>query len=154
MKRNAIEAVMGMVVLVVAGFFLAGALLAGKQSTDTGIQYQARFNAADGLRRGADVRIGGVPVGTVTQIALDPELYQAVVTLTIDEKISIPDDSRLAILNDGILGGQYLDLVRGQINAPAEKLLAPGDMIIQTQDAISLEDLFGRAIFLIAEDAN
>ena len=150
MKRNAIEAVMGMVVLVVAGFFLAGALLAGKQSTDTGVQYQARFNAADGLRRGADVRIGGVPVGTVTAIALDPELYQAVVTLTIDEKISIPDDSRLAILNDGILGGQYLDLVRG----PAENRLSPGDMIIQTQDAISLEDLFGRAIFLIAEDAN
>jgi phospholipid/cholesterol/gamma-HCH transport system substrate-binding protein len=149
MRRSMIETIMGAVVLIVAGLFLYLA----EEATDFaqgggGYELTARFNAVDGLTLGSDVRLGGVKIGTVTSQRIDPELYQAVITARIEEGVRIPEDSQASISSDGLLGGMYLKIEPGT----ADTLLAGGDEITDTKDVVKLEDLLGRAIFLIAED--
>lgn len=149
MQRSVIETIMGGVVLIVAGLFLYLAYQATDLATDrSGFSLTGRFGAIDGLTLGSDVRVGGVKVGTVTETTIDPELYQAVVTLTLEKGIRIPSDSTASISGDGILGGKYVKLTPGV----DEELLADGDEIFDTRDVVALEDLLGRAIFLITDE--
>jgi phospholipid/cholesterol/gamma-HCH transport system substrate-binding protein len=145
MKRSAIETIMGAVVLLVAGFFLVFAY----QSTDLrlGSSYElsARFNAVDGLTLGSDVRVGGVKVGSVTGQGIDQEVYQAVVTMALRQDVQLPSDSRAVIASDGLLGGRYVKIEPGSDKV----ILADGDRIAQTEDAIALEELLGKVMFLV-----
>lgn len=145
MKRSAIETIMGAVVLAVAGFFLVFAY----QSTDLRLggsyRIEARFNAVDGLTLGSDVRVGGVKVGAVTKQSIDQEIYQAVVTMAVRRDVRLPADSRAVIASDGLLGGRYVKIEPGT----AGETLADGGVIERTEDAIALEELLGRAMFLV-----
>lgn len=149
MQRHTIDAVMGMVVLVVAGFFLFTLVTAGKQSLSKGNPYYAYFQSVNGLHVGTDIRVGGVKVGAVTGLHLDNQRYQARVDVAIDAKISLADDSQLQILSDGLMGGAYLDLTLGKSN----QSLSAGQELKKTNDAVALEDLLGRAIFLVSKSA-
>ncbi|MFK7866099.1 MAG: MlaD family protein [Alphaproteobacteria bacterium] len=146
MNRNAIEAVLGMVVLLVAGLFLLAGWSAGSAgSAQTGTGYKAEFNNIDGLSQGALIRLGGVEVGSVTNIALDMQRFMAVIDLNVDETLAIPADSELKIMSDGLLGGKYLQLIPGK----AGDSLAAGAKFSKTHDLINLEDLLSRAIFMV-----
>ena len=79
MSRNAVETVMGAVVLVVAALFLFFAYTRTQTHTVTGYEVSARFDRVDGLRTGGDVRISGIKVGTVTSQSLDAQTFLAVV---------------------------------------------------------------------------
>ncbi|HAE00786.1 MAG TPA: outer membrane lipid asymmetry maintenance protein MlaD [Rhodospirillaceae bacterium] len=148
MQRSLIETIMGAVVLIVAGLFLYLAYQTTDIASDgDGYTLVGRFGAVDGLTLGSDVRIGGVKVGTVTKEEIDPELYQAVVTLTIEKGIQIPKDTTAAIASDGLLGGQFVKLTPGR----DDTLLTDGEEILDTKDVVAIEDLLGRAIFLITD---
>jgi len=149
MQRSVIETIMGAVVLAVAGLFLYLANEATDLSSEeNGYTLSARFGSIDGVTLGADVRIGGVKVGSVIGQEIDPELYEAVVEVSIEEGVRVPSDSSLSVASDGFLGGNYLKLTPGI----DEELLADGGEIFDTKDAVALEDLLGRAIFLITEE--
>lgn len=149
MQRSIIETIMGAVVLIVAGLFLYTAYEATDLATGTGgYTLVGRFGAVDGLTLGSDVRIGGVKVGTVTNQEIDPELYQAVVTFHLQDGVRVPVDSKVSVVSDGLLGGKYLALAPGR----EADLLADGDEVLDTKDVVALEDLLGRAIFLITDD--
>jgi phospholipid/cholesterol/gamma-HCH transport system substrate-binding protein len=148
MQRSLIETIMGAIVLIVAGLFLYLAYQTTDIARDSdGYTLVGRFGAVDGLTLGSDVRIGGVKVGTVTQESIDPELFQAVVTLTIDKDVRIPTDTGASIASDGLLGGQFVKLTPGK----DKTLLTDGAEITDTKDAVAIEDLLGRAIFLITD---
>ena len=149
MNRNAIEAVLGLVVLVVSGLFLMGGWQAGSAKvTQEGTQLEASFNNIDGLGNGAEIRLGGVKIGNVYDIQLDPMRYQAKLLLAIDPSVKIPEDSELKLMSDGLLGGKYLQLTAGE----ASTYLKTGERIHKTHDAVSLEDLMSRAIFLVSDN--
>ena len=148
MQRSAIETVLGGVVLVGAGLFLAFAWSTAQVAPVTGYAVEARFNAVDGLTAGSDVRIGGVKVGSVNAQRIDPETFQAVVQMTIRGDITLPEDSRATIASAGLLGGRYVKLDPGQ----SDQAIGDGGRISDTKDALSLEDLLGRAIFLITDE--
>ena len=79
--RSLAEVLTGAVVLAVAFVFLGYAILHGGRAPVTdGIALSAAFDRVDGLNQGADVKIGGVKVGTVTGLAIDPQSFQAVAT--------------------------------------------------------------------------
>ena len=60
------------------------------------------------------VKIGGVTVGLVEGITLDPVLFDAVVEMRIDQRFSdIPTDSSASILTSGVLGDRYIGLDPG-----------------------------------------
>ncbi|MSP81664.1 MAG: outer membrane lipid asymmetry maintenance protein MlaD [Alphaproteobacteria bacterium] len=143
MSRNAIETLMGGVVLVVTGFFLVYAYNRGNVETVEGYRVTARFTAIDGLRVGDDVKLSGIKIGSVVAHDLDPEYFQAVVTLSIDPNINLPDDSAALIASEGLLGGKYVAIEPGG----AEETVPPGGEITMTQPAVNLESLIGKLIY-------
>lgn len=96
----------------------------------------AKFNKVDGLSEGSDVRMGGVKIGTVSDLVLDDQ-FRAVVTLDIDNKISYPTDTSAAIHTDGLFGGKFIVLEPGA----EEENLTTGDEISLTQDSVIVSDL-------------
>lgn len=79
---------------------LAFALYARATQTAPGQErydLSARFVSANGLARGADVALAGVPVGRVSSVTLDPTSQMAIVKFRVNTELKIPDDSTLTI---------------------------------------------------------
>jgi phospholipid/cholesterol/gamma-HCH transport system substrate-binding protein len=144
MSENATEVLVGGVVLAAAiGFFVYAGQVTGAGGT-TGSSYtlSASFRSADGISVGTDVRLAGVRVGSVTGLELNPETFRADVDFSVADGIDIPDDTQAVIASEGLLGGNFLELVPG--GSPFN--LAPGDDIYETQSAVSLTTLILRAV--------
>lgn len=142
LKDHLAEALAGLAVLAIAAWFLVFAL--GRTGGGMGDSYElkARFPNAAGISVGSDVRVSGMKVGMVTAQALDPQSFQAVVTLAVEDGVRLPLDSSAAITSEGLLGGSYIALVPG--GDPEQ--LAPGDEISDTQGATDLMGLIGSVI--------
>ena len=111
---------------------------------------KARFDDVAGLTTRAKVAIAGVTVGRVSDVDVDSEYGQAIVTLAIDKRYSnLPADTGAKILTEGILGGRYIGLSLGG----AEEILADGDEINDTQGAFVLENLIGELVTRIGGDS-
>ncbi len=143
MKRSTIETVLGAVVLFIAGFFLVFSYKTANVGAVDGYSLTADFAETGGLSVGDNVVIGGVKIGSVTAVTLNPEDYQATVHMSIDPKIKLPDDTAAAISSASLLGGKYLSLEPGG----SEQMLAPGGRIPFTQAPQNLEQLLGKFIF-------
>jgi phospholipid/cholesterol/gamma-HCH transport system substrate-binding protein len=148
-RRHAIETVMGAVVLLVAALFVYFAWITAEVRTAPGYEVSARFFKIGGLAGGSDVRISGIKVGSVTGTRLDPETFDAVVILSIDHGVKLPEDTVAAIDSEGLLGNQYVRLEPGK----AAGVLAAGGAIAQTKAYRSLEDQVGEIIFLATSPA-
>ncbi len=144
MRANMVETVMGAVVLLVAGVFVFFAYNTAQVRAVSGYTVDAAFFKVGGLTPGADVRISGIKVGTVTDRRLDPRTYDAVVTMTVDSRVRLPADTVASIGSEGILGGKYIRLEPGR----AGEMIADGGRIANTRDYRSLEDQVGEIIFL------
>ena len=104
----------------------------------------ARFSNLGQLRLQAPVKIGGVVVGRVDKVDLDPVRFDSVVTLAIDNRYKdLPGDTSAAILTSGLLGESFIGLQPGGDPEP----LQPGDEIVFTQPAIDLIQLVGKYMF-------
>jgi len=138
MAENKSEIIAGAVVVAVAlGFVFYAAKLTGASTGGGGYELSASFRSADGIMVGTDVRLAGVKVGRVTSMALDPATYRAGTTISVAEGIDVPEDSALAISSEGLLGGNYVEILPG--GSPIH--FAPGDQIEFTQGSISLVSL-------------
>ena len=138
-----------------SGIFLlmgiAALLWLATEATDYGMQIgedtyrvTARFSNVGDLKTRAPVKIGGVTVGLVEQITLDPVEFSAVVEMQIDRRFSdIPNDSGASILTSGVLGDRYIGLDPGG----ALEVLTDGDEIFVTQSAVVLETLISKYLF-------
>ena len=143
MANNMVETLVGAFVIVVAGAFLFFAYTTADVGDVAGYKVSADFDSVDGLTVGSDVRVSGIKVGTVTSQELDPNTYLARVSMSIDPKVQLPDDSSIKITSEGLLGGDYLAIEPGG----SEDLIADGGKIQFTQGSIDLIGLVGQAIF-------
>ncbi|WP_268978277.1 outer membrane lipid asymmetry maintenance protein MlaD [Thermaurantiacus tibetensis] len=136
------EALAGLVVLLVAGWFLVFAWNRSGSAVADSYELVARFPNVTGVSVGTDVRVSGMKVGRVVAQELDPKTWQAVVRMAIDRRVSLPVDSSAAITSEGLLGGSFIALMPGG----EEEKLAPGDEIVDTQGATDLMGLVGAVI--------
>ena len=137
------ETGVGAVVLAAAAAFFIYALSnTGGAHGGSGYELTARFGQVGALATGADVRVGGVKVGTVSRIDLDPKTFMAETHMTIDRTIKLPADSTVKVTSDGLLGGQHLSIEPG--GAPED--LKPGGQFENTQGAVDLFGLIGQVI--------
>jgi phospholipid/cholesterol/gamma-HCH transport system substrate-binding protein len=143
MSRNAVETVMGAVVLLVAALFLFFAYTTSKVHAGGGYNLTARFTRVEGLRDGGDVRISGIKVGSIVSQTLDPQSFLAVVRMNINPSIKLPVDTVATIASSGLLGDKYLSLEPGN----EDQMIPPGGNIEHTQPPLSLEQLIGQYIF-------
>jgi len=104
---------------------------------------EARFQSSSGLKRGADVELAGVVIGKVTEIRLDPEHYEAVVTFSVPNGVELQEDAIASVRSTGLIGGKYVKLTAGG----SERILGPGDLIAQTEASVSIEELISKYIF-------
>ena len=110
----------------------------------------SRFSNLGQLRPNAPVKVGGVTIGRVSDIDLDPVRFDAVVTLAINARYNeIPADTSAAILTGGLLGESYVGLSPGgDLEA-----LQPGEEIAFTSPAVALMQLVGKYMFSGGGDA-
>lgn len=146
MRRNVIETVLGGVVLAVAAVFLVFAYNSADLRSVSGYDVTANFSSVGGLQNGSDVRISGVKVGSVIDQTLDPVSYLAVVRMTIDPSIRLPEDTVAIIASESLLGGRYMALEPGG----AEEIIQPGGRIAYTQSTPGIEQLLGQVIFSLS----
>ena len=144
-QRSLAETLTGAVVLVVAVGFLSYAVANTGRTPVSGYSLLARFDRIDGLAVGADVRVAGVKVGSITAARVNPQTFQAEVAFTVQNAVKLPRDTSAEITSDGLLGGKYLSLVPGG----DDRMLAAGGIVTITQSAISLEQLLGKFIFSV-----
>ena len=128
-------------VLVLAMASTNGKFSFGQQA---GYPLKARFSAIGQLRDNAPVRIGGVTVGRVASITLDPQRFDAVVTMQIQPEFKdLSSDTTAGIFTSGLLGEAYIGLQPGG----DPDVLKAGDEIVMTQSAVDLMQLASKYMF-------
>jgi len=139
MAENRVEIVVGAGVLALAiGFLVYAADVTGlSNSSSETYEITASFRSAEGVAAGTDVRLAGVKVGTVTELALNPENFRAEAELTLDSDVLLPDDTAALISSEGLLGGNFVELVPGG----SVFYLEDGNVIADTQGSVSLINL-------------
>ena len=104
----------------------------------------ARFTNIGDLKDKAPVKIGGVTVGMVESIVLDPVTFEAVVSMNVASAYDeFPSDTGAAVLTSGVLGDRYIGLEPGG----APDMLQDGDELFITQSALILEQAIGKYLF-------
>jgi len=141
--RNIVETIVGALVLVVAGVFVFYAFAKSDRTGPDGYEIAARFGRIDGLKRGADVTLSGVKVGTVTGVALDSKTYQAIVRMVVSSNVNLPTDTNAKIVSESLLGGTVVALEPGG----DKNLIRANGEIHNTQDSIPLTELIAKFMF-------
>lgn len=138
MASHVSEVAVGSAVVAAAvGFLVYASQFAGGAPGAGTYPLEASFRSAEGVRVGTDVRLAGVKVGTVTGLRLDPETFRARATFAIDEAIELPDDTAVAVASEGLLGGNFIEVLPGG----SAFAYAPGDEILDTESSVSIISL-------------
>ncbi|EGQ8023476.1 outer membrane lipid asymmetry maintenance protein MlaD [Vibrio vulnificus] len=110
---------------------------------------KAQFDNIGSLKVRSPVKVGGVVIGRVSDISLDPETLVPVVSLSINSLYNqFPETSSVQILTSGLIGEQYIGLVPGFVFED-EQMLKDGDFIEDTKSALVLEDLIGQVLYSV-----
>ena len=155
MKKSILEfwvglfVLLGVLALAVLSFRVAGGRDGFSGSSKNCVLY-AEFSDIGGLKVNAPIRSAGVLVGRVNQITLDPQTYQAKVTLNVENQYKFSSDVSAQILTSGLLGEQYIGLVQG---GDSENLNA-GDTITETSSAMVLENLISQFMANMGSNKN
>jgi phospholipid/cholesterol/gamma-HCH transport system substrate-binding protein len=129
--------ILGMVCLIYLSVNLGSVELFGSNA----YTIDATFGSIEGLEPGASVEIAGVPVGKVKQITLAEN--KALVKMEIKKGTKISDDTIASIRTKGMIGDKFVKLSPGG----SDDLLEDTDSLMDTESAISLEELISKYIF-------
>jgi phospholipid/cholesterol/gamma-HCH transport system substrate-binding protein len=146
MNRSTIDLWVGIFVVIGIGAIAFLSLKVGNLTsvrTAPGYHLAAAFDNIGGLKLRAPVKAAGVVVGRVEKIMLDPQSYQALVTMRIDQGYQFSKDTIASILTSGLLGEVYIGLDSGGDT----QMLADNARIGKTQSAMVLEKLIGQFMF-------
>lgn len=148
-SQRSIESFVGLFILaailslVVLAFKVSGLTSFFQQD---GYTVSAYFDDIGGLKLRAPVKVGGVMIGEVTGVELDPASFKAIVKMHIYKKYNdIPSDSSASILTAGLLGDNYIELTPMY----SQTVLKDGSVIDYTHPAIILERLIGQFLFKV-----
>lgn len=104
---------------------------------DLGDRYalQASFDDVSGLRAGDVVKLAGVDIGEVTDVAVEDG--RAAVDFEVDEDVAVPEDSAVEVRWRNLIGQRYLSIVPGE----AEARLTDGTTVERAEDVVDLGQL-------------
>ena len=148
MRRGSLETAVGALVIVIAVIFAIFTFKVTDYGRETGYLLFAEFNHVGSIKTGSDVRVGGIPVGRVTELSLNPETFKARISLDIESKYNFPLDTAVTIGSEGLLGGSFVEIVPGGMDGN----LQPNDEIEFTQDSVDMLQLLGKFMFSGAAD--
>src|SRR5210317_2212512 len=129
MSENTTEVLVGGAVLAAAvAFVLYTGQATGFSGQGAGYPLSASFRSLEGVTVGTDVRLAGVKIGTVTRVELNPETYRADTSFSVLQGIEVPDDSAVIVSSEGLLGGNFVEIVPGG----STFFFEPGDEVEDT----------------------
>lgn len=144
MRNSTVETLIGAAVVVIAlGFFVFAYNSANTGRQAGGYQLTAEFDNIEGVNVGTDIRMAGIKIGTVINQSLNPENYQALVTMSISPEVKLTDDTSAKVTSEGLLGSKFIALEAGGSGTP----LAEGGVIAYTQGAVDIWSLISQAMF-------
>ena len=145
MQRNIVETLTGAFVIAVAIWFLV--FFVDKTNSFSVSQgssnINAKFDDIDTIAIGAPVKIGGVKVGVVSTIKLDPKTYMAMVGFAINQNVAVPVDSSAKVASSGLLGDKFISITPGA----EDNFIPSGGEIKYTESGVNLESLIGKMIY-------
>ena len=125
LKRSAIPAMI-VLLLVAAAFTMFG--------SDDRKTLTAHFPRTISIYEGSDVRVLGVPVGSVDTVT--PSGTDVVVTMSYDAEVKIPADAKAAIIAPSIVGDRFVQLTPVYDGGD---VLADGEVLEEDRTAVPLE---------------
>ena len=127
-----------LVPLVVLAFVVASAVsfLGG----DTAKTVVAHFPRTISVYEGSDVRVLGVPVGTVTRV--EPTGTDVTVTMTYDDDVKLPADAKAVIIAPSVVGDRYVQLTPAY-SGTGEVLTDGAELSVdQTAEPLELDQIY------------
>ncbi|OGK90703.1 MAG: hypothetical protein A2X51_10335 [Candidatus Rokubacteria bacterium GWC2_70_24] len=142
-RHYALQLRIGAFVVISLVVFLGIIYLLGAQARYFERKYDlvAEFTEVGGLIEGATVRLAGVQIGRVTNVALAPQAGGKVrVTLTIARRFSdrIRQSSEARIVTQGLLGDKLVEITMGM---PDSRPLEPGSTL-QSREPFEVGRMF------------
>ena len=139
MKSDIFEFIVGLGVILIAGWFILAVVSKSEKLTNVGetTKYIASFNDVSGISVGSNIKLAGVTVGKVLELKLDEINYTAEMVLGINRKIKIPNDSEIIITSEGLLGGNYVSISPGG----SDIFLKANENFSFTQSSLSINNL-------------
>jgi len=127
-----ILAIVALVLLIVGFNFLKGKNIFNKET-----HLYAVFSDLGSLRKSNEVKMKGLPVGTIYDYTeIDKNLTGVIVTITMKRDVNIPKDSRATIESE-LLGSSYLNIAQGQ----STEYLKDGDTLVTDRASSFLGDV-------------
>ena len=120
-------------VLVLTVFAAAVALMQGLAGISR-THIVAYFENTNGMFKGDEVRILGVPVGSIDTIEPQPDRVK--VTFWVDDQYKVPADAKAVILSPQLITSRAIQLTPAYTGGPAMK---DGAVIPQSRTAVPLE---------------
>ncbi len=133
MDRRQMSPAKVVVPVIIVALLAAAAwtFLLGDKETKT---LTAHFPRTVSIYEGSDVRVLGVPVGTVDTVT--PSGTDVVVTMTYDAEIQVPEDAAAVIVSPSIVGDRFVQLTPVYTDGP---VLADGATLETDRTAVPLE---------------
>ncbi len=135
-QEKSIEVKVGVLILVSLGILAAFVLIMGGLSFEKTYTVYVDFDNPGGLQSGAPVRVAGVKVGKVSELAfmggkIDPKTNRRTLVrakLSIEQRVkdSIHDDADFYVTTQGVLGEQFLAIEPG---SPQKPVLAENSVV-------------------------
>ena len=145
-----LNVLLGVGYLVVACALVAAAVLAYNRTFVDSVDVKlTTASVGNALQKGSDVKLHGVPVGTVTSVRASDG--GAVLTLALNPATSktLPRDTIARLLPKTLFGERYVSLITPADTSPTG--LSAGDTITQdtSNEAVELEDVFDQLLPLL-----
>jgi phospholipid/cholesterol/gamma-HCH transport system substrate-binding protein len=119
-----------LVLALVGGIVVAARSLSKMDRT----HITAYFDNSNGLFRGDEVRILGVPVGAID--AIEPEANRVKISFWVDDTVKVPAEARAAILSPQLVTARAIQLTPAYTGGP---VMRSGAVIPQTRTVVPLE---------------
>ncbi|HYW07269.1 MAG TPA: MlaD family protein, partial [Longimicrobium sp.] len=95
--------------------------------------------SAGGIRKGDPVQIRGVNIGRIRDFEIRSNGVQ--VRMELENEYVVPEDSRVALTSNGLLGGVVATIAPGRSTEP----LADGDVLASAEAAAGTDDIMATA---------
>ncbi len=135
--------------VLIAGGLLFGTMLvvSGGMGVST-VSHLAYFKFAGGVQAGAPVRYGGLSVGKVTRVRVDPGNSTRIeIQIAVDKDAPLKTDSVAKISTLGPLTDNYIEVATGSEHAA----LAPPGSVLPSEEAFGLPQLGDAAQAMIPD---
>lgn len=121
--------------LVLALTLVAGVVVVARSVSTIGRTHVvAYFNNSNGLFKGDEIRVLGVPVGEIDSI--EPQPNRVKISFWVDDKYKVPADAKAAILSPQLITSRAIQLTPAYTSGPR---MVDGAVISEDRTAVPVE---------------